>query len=488
MSAPPNYALVFSDEFSRLSIADSRTATANWYTAQAWGGGFGDAAFMPAGSAHSPFSIVSKGGESALQIEMTRNASGQLESGLISNTFPDGTSTTVRDGNPYGYYEARMWLPEGRGIWPGFWAIEKERLSPTRDHVFEIDVLEHHGTDGADRYGSNLHDWDWNGTTLTGHSAQPKQNVVGNGVLATGWHTYGLEVKPDVMTFSMDGKAYDTKATPATLTTDLMMMVNLAAGGGWPVDPSLDQVKMYVDYVRFYEASGTPSQPQPQPQTTLTGTTGNDTFSIDATATRIIEAANGGFDTVRSSASYILPEHVEKLVLAEGLALDGTGNAGANQLYGNAKANTLSGLAGDDYLYGQGGNDTLLGGLGNDKLYGGDGADRLVGGAGADRLQGDAGADTFVLLSTADSLVSARDTIVGFSGAEGDRIDLAAIDANTRVAGDQAFTWIGAKPFTQAGQLRFDKGVLYGDVDGDHVADIAINLGTVSLLQDFLIL
>ncbi|KAB1069587.1 hypothetical protein F6X51_24990 [Methylobacterium planeticum] len=245
---------------------------------------------------------------------------------------------------------------------------------------------------------------------------------------------------------------------------------------------------MYVDYVRFYEASGTPSQPQPQPQTTLTGTTGNDTFSIDATATRIIEAANGGFDTVRSSASYILPEHVEKLVLAEGLALDGTGNAGANQLYGNAKANTLSGLAGDDYLYGQGGNDTLLGGLGNDKLYGGDGADRLVGGAGADRLQGDAGADTFVLLSTADSLVSARDTIVGFSGAEGDRIDLAAIDANTRVAGDQAFTWIGAKPFTQAGQLRFDKGVLYGDVDGDHVADIAINLGTVSLLQDFLIL
>ncbi|GJE62291.1 family 16 glycosylhydrolase [Methylobacterium trifolii] len=485
MARPPDYTLVFSDEFDRQSIANTTTATANWYTAQAWGGGFGDAQIMPTGGAHSPFTTVLKGGETALQIEMTRNAAGQLESGLISNVFPDGTSTTPQDGNPYGYYETRLWLPDGQGIWPAFWAIEEERLSPARDHVIEFDVLEHHGTAAADRYGSNVHDWDWNGTRLAGHTSQPSQHVVGNDVLSSGWHTYGIEIRPDVMTFYMDGSAYSTRATPATLDTDLMFMINLAAGGGWTVDPGLNHVRMYVDYFRAYELVGT--HPSPPTALTLTGTSGNDTFQVTAATTMIREAANGGFDTVRSSVTYTLDANVEKLVLSEGAALDGTGNAESNQLFGNASANVLSGLAGNDYLYGQDGDDRLMGGLGNDKLYGGGGNDRLIGGAGTDRLQGDDGADTFIFQSTSDSLPYAPDTIIGFSGAAGDRIDLEAIDANSLLAGDQAFTWIGSAPFSGAGQLRFDKGILSADINGDHVMDFAVNVGNVSLnLESFI--
>jgi hypothetical protein len=113
MPAPANYSLVFADEFTGLNIANTTTAAANWYTAQPWGGGFGSASFMPVGGGSSPFLIVQQGGESALQIEMTRNAAGPLQSGLISNTFPNGTSTTPQDGDPYGYYEVRMWLPAG---------------------------------------------------------------------------------------------------------------------------------------------------------------------------------------------------------------------------------------------------------------------------------------------------------------------------------------------------------------------------------------
>jgi hypothetical protein len=41
MPAPANYSLVFADEFTGLSISNTTTATANWYTAQPWGGGFG---------------------------------------------------------------------------------------------------------------------------------------------------------------------------------------------------------------------------------------------------------------------------------------------------------------------------------------------------------------------------------------------------------------------------------------------------------------
>ena len=484
MPAPANYSIVFADEFDRLSIANTTTATANWYTAQAWGGGFGSAQFMPAGGSSSPFSIVQQAGESALQIEMTRNVAGQLQSGLISNTFPNGMSTTPQDGDPYGYYEIRMWLPAGQGVWPAFWAIEKERLSATRDHVFEVDVMEQHGSALADRYASILHDWNWNGTTLEGHTNQYHHNVVGQGVLTTGWHTYGVEIQPDTMTFYMDGRAHFSLATPATLDTDLMFMIDLAAGGGWPIDPALDHVKLYVDYFRAYDLDDA----APAPPVVLVGTNSNDTFYVDAADTEIREQPGGGFDTVRATVSYTLPENVEKLRLSDPVALNGTGNGGNNQLYGNGETNTLSGLAGDDYLYGDAGNDTLLGGSGNDKLYGGDQNDRLTGGPGIDRLDGEGGADTFHFDSITESPYSARDTIVGFSGVGGDRIDLSAIDASTLIGGNQAFTFIGSDPFTAAGQLRFDGGVLSADVNGDHMTDFGVVIGSTPLGPDYFIL
>lgn len=478
MTAPANYNLVFSDEFDRLSIANTTAATANWYTAQPWGGGFGDAQFMPAGGSTSPFSIVQQGGASALQIQMTRNAAGQLESGLISNTFPDGTSTTPHDGDPYGYYEARMWLPGGEGVWPAFWAEEKERLSPARDHVVEVDVMEQHGSALADRYSSTVHDWNWKGTTLEGHTSQAHQNVVGQGVLTTGWHTYGVEIKPDTLTFYFDGHAHFSVPTPATLNTDPMFMIDLAAGGGWPVDGALDNQKLYVDYFRAYELNAN----------VLVGTSGDDTFTINNASTGIKELPGGGFDTVTATVSYTLPDNVEKLRLSGSAALDGTGNDAGNQIYGNGNANTLSGLGGDDYLYGGAGNDKLLGGTGNDKLYGGDGNDLLVGGLGVDRLDGEAGADTFRFESIAESPFSARDTIISFSGAAGDRLDVSAIDANTLVSGNQAFTFIGSEPFTAAGQLRVSNGVLSADVNGDHVPDFGVVVGTAHLDSGYFIL
>jgi Glycosyl hydrolases family 16/RTX calcium-binding nonapeptide repeat (4 copies) len=482
--APANYSLVFADEFTGLSISNATTATANWYTAQAWGGGFGSASFMPVGGDNSPFSIVQQGGESALQIEMTRNAAGGLQSGLISNTFPDGTSTTPQDGDPYGYYEVRMWLPAGQGVWPAFWAVEEERLSTTRDHVFEVDVMEQHGSALADRYSSSLHDWNWSGTVLEGHTNQSHQNIVGQGVLTTGWHTFGVEIRPDTMTFYMDGHAHFSLPTPAALNTDLMFMIDLAAGGGWPIDPALDHQMLYVDYFRAYEL--TPLVPGPVP--VLVGTNSNDTFVVDIATTEILEQTAGGFDTVNATVSYVLPENVEKLRLSGSGPLDGTGSSGNNQLYGNGNANTLSGLAGDDYLYGDAGNDRLLGGSANDKLYGGNGNDLLIGGLGIDRLDGEGGADTFRFENIAESPYSARDTIIAFSGAAGDRIDFSAVDANTLVSGNQAFTFIGSDPFTAAGQLRLSNGMLSADVNGDHLADLGVVIGSVPVAPDYFIL
>jgi len=73
------------------------------------------------------------------------------------------------------------------------------------------------------------------------------------------------------------------------------------------------------------------------------------------------------------------------------------------------------------------------------------------------------------------------DLITDFSRAQGDKIQLSGIDADTTVAGNQAFHWIAKAAFSgDAGELRYavsgSKTVVYGDDDGDRVADFHIDL------------
>ena len=156
------------------------------------------------------------------------------------------------------------------------------------------------------------------------------------------------------------------------------------------------------------------------------------------------------------------------------------GSSGTNAMSGNGGSDTLDGRAGDDTLYGGTGNDKLTGGDGNDKLYGGDGSDRLIGAAGADQLSGGAAADVFVFLA-GNSTLSQMDVITDFVIAQGDRLDISTIDANTLKGVVQDFVFIGASAFHGlAGELRTELAgsstFVYGDTDGDKVADLAVQL------------
>jgi serralysin len=207
-------------------------------------------------------------------------------------------------------------------------------------------------------------------------------------------------------------------------------------------------------------------------------------------------------------------------------------------LIGTISNDTITGFAGNDTLIGGGGNDTLLGGAGNDVLNGEVGtdtasysdatagvtvnlnltsaqntvgagidtlisiegliganfndtligrhtwADTLTGGGGSDRLTGSIDgryADFFNYNAVSDSLpgVLNRDVITDFNGRgalQSDWIDLRAIDANSLLSGDQAFTWIGGAAFSAAGQLRFSGGILSGSTDADAAAEFEIEL------------
>ena len=112
----------------------------------------------------------------------------------------------------------------------------------------------------------------------------------------------------------------------------------------------------------------------------MTGLGGDDIYLVDNTGDRVTEAANSGFDTVRSSVTHTLAANVENLTLTGTGALNGTGNALSNRLIGSAGVNALTGAAGADYLEGAGGNDTLAGGAGNDTYM-------LARGYGTDTIQ-----------------------------------------------------------------------------------------------------
>lgn len=268
----------------------------------------------------------------------------------------------------------------------------------------------------------------------------------------------------------------------------------------------------------------------------LEGGTGNDTYIVDNISDRVIENVGSGTDTVRASVSHTLAANVENLVLTGGVHLNGTGNAIANRLAGNAGNNVLSGNQGADTLIGNAGNDslfggdgndrllggfgfdrlfggtgndfldgglggdrleagagndTLAGGAGNDALFGGLGNDRLVGGSGKDQLTGGMGADQFVFTNQLDSGAGAagRDVITDFNRVQGDRINLAAIDANLPLAGNQAFEFVGTDGFSgSAGEVRYQHGngttLISADLDGDRRADFSIELSRQVTLHE----
>jgi Ca2+-binding RTX toxin-like protein len=98
----------------------------------------------------------------------------------------------------------------------------------------------------------------------------------------------------------------------------------------------------------------------------LVGGSGDDVYIMTHKRVLIIEKANGGHDTVRSTVESYLPAFVQDLVLDGDDDVRGTGNSIDNVLTGNSGDNRVRGMSGNDTLDGRGGNDTLSGEKGSD--------------------------------------------------------------------------------------------------------------------------
>src|SRR5690606_1066763 len=224
---------------------------------------------------------------------------------------------------------------------------------------------------------------------------------------------------------------------------------------------------------------------------------GDDFYYVDHAGDLVIEQSGGGVDRVQAFIDYTLGDNVENLTLKGAAAVTGTGNGLANVIRGTVGDNTLNGLGGSDELFGREGDDVLNGGGGSDRLEGeagrdtingGNGDDQIVGGTQKDTLTGGAGADTFFFgQGEVGSGASSADIVTDFSHADGDKIHVRRIDANTGAGGDQNFTFIGDGACTGvAGQLHYVQAgpntFIEGDTNGDGLADFVIRLdGQVNL-------
>ena len=63
---------------------------------------------------------------------------------------------------------------------------------------------------------------------------------------------YGVMVDSDFITLYYDGVELRRVRTPEEAKVPLYPLVNLALGGGWPIDKTPNPSYMYVDYVRVY--------------------------------------------------------------------------------------------------------------------------------------------------------------------------------------------------------------------------------------------
>ncbi|MEX2650075.1 MAG: M10 family metallopeptidase [Alphaproteobacteria bacterium] len=119
----------------------------------------------------------------------------------------------------------------------------------------------------------------------------------------------------------------------------------------------------------------------------LSGGAGNDRYIVNAKSDVVVEAPGNGTDTVRSSATFQLPDNVEHLTLTGSAAIDGAGNGLDNTITGNGAANALTG---------GGGQDALTGGAGPDRFdyrLVSDGSEPVLAGATRGAVAGDTIAD-----------------------------------------------------------------------------------------------
>ncbi|GAA1870881.1 discoidin domain-containing protein [Myceligenerans crystallogenes] len=160
----------------------------------------------------------------------------------------------------YGRFEARVKVPEGRGLWPAFWMMGTDFLEGRPwPYNGEVDIMEFIGQDPTHSF-STLHAPAYNGAGGYGGS----YTLPDGSKLSAGFHTWAAEWDSKGIRYFLDDREvfYAEKSVvestrgPWIYDHEFYLILNLAVGGAWPGPPDASTPfpsRYVVDYVRVYQ-------------------------------------------------------------------------------------------------------------------------------------------------------------------------------------------------------------------------------------------
>ncbi|MCM1319934.1 MAG: family 16 glycosylhydrolase [Muribaculaceae bacterium] len=242
IEAPDGYTLVWHDEFNAPN--GSMPDTQLWYY-DIWPKGYvnNELQRYVAGREGNEYTAIIEDG--ILNI-IARKYGSEVISARIN----------TRELWQYGYFEARLKLPKGKGTWPAFWMMPAN--GNNWPHCGEIDIMEEVGVN-PNYTSSSIHCTAYNhtiGTQKTAERYTPGAEEE--------FHVYALEWTPEYIRTYVDGQpllyfANDGKGDENTwpFNKPFHPILNLAWGGDWGgwngVDPNALPATYQIDYVRVFQ-------------------------------------------------------------------------------------------------------------------------------------------------------------------------------------------------------------------------------------------
>jgi hypothetical protein len=259
--------LVFADDFTRPFSTTSTDPKASYYDHKPPGGqqDFSSLRFTSLDQPNNPFRQV----DSYLRIRASEKAK---SAGLISSMKNDASGITAKAPC---YFECRFIGPNAIGTWPAFWLMTDYMTDYVNgkgldEPCDELDIIEAYGGEGPghpnafDTYMIHPHAWNQgdSGKAIEKKAFDAMHNPIRMrkfGIPSTWFdtfHTYGCKITDTDTIYYCDNIEVGRHATlRLSKEKPFFFLINLATGGGWPVDLSRygGVADMYVDYVRVYQ-------------------------------------------------------------------------------------------------------------------------------------------------------------------------------------------------------------------------------------------
>ena len=237
---PEGYSLVWNDEFN---VSDIPTAAGWWYEEGRGSNGWGNN--------EEQYYVKPRSGST---VGFCKNGYMNIVA-RKNGTRIESIRMNTNDGWLYGYFEARLKLPKGKGTWPAFWMMPKNFTSWPADG--EIDIMEEVGCD-ANYVLSTIHCTKYNNG---GTSIESGKKYVATA--ESDFHIYACEWTADYLRFFVDGETILTYYNDGSgknawpFNAPFYVKLNLAWGGNWGgykgTDESALPATYKIDYVRVYQ-------------------------------------------------------------------------------------------------------------------------------------------------------------------------------------------------------------------------------------------